>query len=140
MRYTPQMPTALLPAITGPAAPYVLLIFGILALVVVDLLLGLIEAVALTLLSWNPSRTCIKISFLMNIISGIINGILLILLQSNPFIWLPISFAISLLVEGLIMTYFKRDDLRQNSLFVLIANLASYILLILPAYYFGSHP
>jgi hypothetical protein len=140
MRYTPQMPTALLPAITGPAAPYVLLIFGFLALVVVDLLLGLIEAVALTLLSWNPSRTCIKVSFLMNIISGIINGILLVLLQSNPFLWLPISFAISLLVEGLIMTYFKRGALRQNSLFVLIANLASYILLILPAYYFGSHP
>jgi hypothetical protein len=140
MRYTPQMPTALLPAITGPAASYVLLIFGFLALVVVDLLLGLIEAVALTLLSWNPSRTCIKVSFLMNIISGIINGILLVLLQSNPFLWLPISFAISLLVEGLIMTYFKRGALRQNSLFVLIANLASYILLILPAYYFGRHP
>ena len=133
------MPTALL-AITGPASPYILVIFGFLALLVVDLLLGLIEGVALTLLSWNPSRTCIKVSFIMNIISGIINGALLILLQSNPFIWLPISFGISLLVEGLIMTYFKRHALRQNSLFVLIANLASYILLILPAYYFGSHP
>jgi hypothetical protein len=136
----PSMPTAFLPAITGPAAPYVLLVFGFFALLVVDLLLGLIEGVALTLLSWNPSRTCIKVSFLMNIISGLINGILLILLQNNALVWLPVSFAISLLVEGFILTYFKRDALRQNSLFVLIANLASYTLLILPAFYFGTHP
>ena len=134
------MPATLLPAITGPAAPIVLVVFGFLALLVVDLLLGLIEAVVLTLLSWNPSRTCIKVSFLMNIISGVINGILLVLLQRTPLVWLPVSFAISLLVEGFILTYFKRDALRQNSLFVLIANLASYILLILPAFYFGTHP
>jgi hypothetical protein len=134
------MPISFLPAITGPAAPYILLIFGFLALLVVDLLLGLIEGVALTLLSWNPTRTCIKVSFIMNLVSGVINGILLILLQNNPLLWLPISFVISLLVEGFILSYFKRGFLRQNSLFVIIANLSSYLLLILPAYYFGSHP
>jgi predicted membrane channel-forming protein YqfA (hemolysin III family) len=133
------MPATLLLAITGPAAPVVLLIFGFLAMLMVDLLLGLIEGVALTLLSWNPTRTCMKVSFIMNLVSGVVNGILLILLQSNPLIWLPISFVISLLVEGIILTYFKRDSLRQNSLFVFIANLSSYLLLILPAFYFGSH-
>jgi hypothetical protein len=127
-------------AITGPAAPYVLLVFGFLALLVVDLLLGLIEGVALTLLSWNPTRTCMKVSMIMNLVSGIVNGILLVLLQSNPLVWLPISFAISLLIEGFILVYFKRDNLRQNSLFVLLANLSSYIILILPAFYFGNHP
>jgi hypothetical protein len=76
----------------------------------------------------------------MNIPSGILNGILLILLQRYPFVWLPVSFVISLLIEGFIMTYFKRDAICQNSLFVLLANLASYILFILPAYYFGIHP
>jgi hypothetical protein len=134
------MPATLLLAITRPAAPVVLLIFGFLALLVVDLLLGLVEGVALTLLSWNPTRTCMKVSFIMNLVSGLINGILLILLQTNPLLWLPVSFAISLLVEGFILTYFKRNSLRQNSLFVVIANLSSYLLLILPAYYFGSHP
>ncbi len=134
------MPATLLLTITGPAAPVVLLIFGFLALLVVDLLLGLVEGVALTLLSWNPTRTCMKVSFIMNLVSGLINGILLILLQTNPLVWLPVSFAISLLVEGFILTYFKRNSLRQNSLFVVIANLSSYLLLILPAYYFGSHP
>jgi len=134
------MPTNLLLDITGPAAPYLLVVFGFLALLVVDLLIALVEGVTLTLLSWNPFRTSLTVSLIMNIISGVINGILLILLQRTPLIWLPVSFVLSLLIEFFILTYFKRDALRQNSLFVLLANLASYILLILPAFYFGTHP
>jgi hypothetical protein len=134
------MPTTLLLDITGPAAPYLLVVFGFLALLVVDLLIALVEGVTLTLLSWNPFRTSLTVSFIMNIISGVINGILLILLQRTPLIWLPVSFVLSLLIEFFILTYFKRDALRQNSLFVLLANLASYTLLILPAFYFGTHP
>lgn len=134
------MPTTLTFDITSPASGYLLLGFGFLALLVINLLVALIEGVTLTLLSWNPFRTSLTVSLIMNIISGIINGILLILLQRTPFLWLPVSFVLSLLIEGFIMTYFKRDTLRQNSLFILLANLASYILLILPAYYFGTHP
>jgi hypothetical protein len=126
--------------ITGPASGYLLIIFGFLALLVVDLLIALIEGVTLTLLSWNPFRQSLTISLIMNLISGIINGILLILLQRTPLIWLPVSFVISLLIEVFVLTYFKRQAVRQNSIFVLLANLASYILLILPAYYFGIHP
>lgn len=134
------MPTTLLLDITGPASVYLLLGFGFLALIVVNLLIALIEGVALTLLKWNPFRASITVSFIMNMASGIVNGILLIFLQHNPFVWLPISFVLSLLIEGFSMTYFKRDAFRQNYLLVLIANLASYIILILPAYYFGTHP
>ena len=126
--------------ITGPASGYLLLGFGFLALLVVNLLVALIEGVTLTLLAWNPFRSTLTVSFIMNMISGIINGILLILLQRTPIVWLPISFILSLLIEGFIMTYFKRDAIRKNSLFVLLANLASYVLLTLPAYYFGAHP
>jgi ribose/xylose/arabinose/galactoside ABC-type transport system permease subunit len=131
---------SLAPAITGPAAPYILLIFGFLALLVVDVIIAIIEGTALTLLKWNPFRTCLTIALVMNLVAGLINGILLILLQHTPIIWLPVSFAISLLVDALILTYFKRQALKQNSLYALLVNLASYILLILPAYYFGSHP
>ncbi len=126
--------------LTSTASSTLLLIFGFLALLVVNLLFALIEGVILTVLSWNPFRASLTVSFIMNITSGIINGILLILLQHTPFVWLPVSFILSLMIEGLIMTYFKRDALRQNSLFVLLVNLASYVLLILPAYYFGTHP
>jgi len=126
--------------ITGPAAPYLLLIFGFLALIVVDLLIAVVEGVTLTLLSWNPFRASMMISFIMNIISGIATGVLLVLLQHSPFVWLPVSFILSLIIEVFVMTYFKRDAFRQNCWFVFLANLASYILLILPAFYFGTHP
>src|SRR4030042_6017839 len=125
--------------ITGPAAPYVLLIFGFLALLVVNLLVAVIEGVVLTLLPWNPFRISMTVSFIMNIISGILNGILLVLLQRSPFVWLPLSFILSLMIELFVMTYFKRIIFRQNCLFAFLVNLASYILLILPAYYFGAN-
>jgi hypothetical protein len=124
-------------AITGPAAVILLIVLGILALIVVYLLVGLIEGVVLTLLSWGSSRASMTVSIIMNLSSGLINGVLLILLQHTPLLWLPISFVLSLLIEISIMTYFKRETPAKNSLYALVINLASYIILILPAYYFG---
>lgn len=134
------MPSTLILAISDPASPYLLLVFGFLALIIVDLLIALIEGVTLTLLNWDQFRTCLLVSLVMNAISGIITGPLLILLQHTPLIWLPVSFVLSLFIDSFILTYFKRHTLRRNSLLALLANLASYILLILPAYYFGSRP
>ena len=134
------MPAYLLLTLSPATSAVLLLVLGFLALLVVDVLIALIEGVTLTLLRWNPFRQSLTISLIMNLISGIFNALLLVLLQRTPIIWLPISFGISLLVELLVMTYFKRQAFRQNSIFVVLANLASYILLILPAYYFGTHP
>jgi hypothetical protein len=126
--------------ITGTAAPYLLLVFGFLALIVINLLIAVIEGVTLTLLNWNPFRISMTISFIMNVISGVVNGFLLVILQRSPFVWLPVSFVLSLMIEVFVMTYFKRQTFRQNCIFILIANLVSYIVLILPAYYFGANP
>jgi hypothetical protein len=123
---------------SSPASGFLLFILGALALIVVDLIIALIEGVTLTLLKWSSSRTSLMVSYIMNIISGIINGILLVLLQDNPLVWLPVSFVLSVLIEFFIMSYFKRDTIFQNGLFVIIANLASYVLLILPAFYYGT--
>jgi hypothetical protein len=123
---------------SSPASGFLLFILGALALIVVDLIIALIEGVTLTLLKWSSSRTSLMVSYIMNIISGIINGILLVLLQDNPLVWLPVSFVLSVLIEFFIMSYFKRDTIFQNCLFVIIANLASYVLLILPAFYYGT--
>ena len=120
------------------ASPYLLLILGSLALLVVDLLIALVEGVFLTWLSYQPFRQSMSISFIMNIISGIVNGVLLVILQRSPYIWLPISFVLAVIIESFVMTYFKRNDLPRNSLRAIFVNLASYVILILPAYYFGS--
>ena len=122
----------------SPSSPFLLLVLGVLALLVVDLLVALVEGVFLTLLSFHPFRQSMSISFIMNIASGLVNGVLLVLLQRTPHIWLPISFVIAIIIESFVMTYFKRDALRQNTLFAVLVNLASYVILILPAYYFGS--
>jgi hypothetical protein len=126
--------------ITSPASPYFFMVFGCLTLLVIDLLLALVEGVSLTLLNWNPFRASMLVSFIMNIFSGIINSVLLILLQHNPFLWLPVSFFISVIIETFVVTFFKRGANKQNIYCVLIANLASYFLIILPAYYFGANP
>ncbi len=116
---------------------YLLIVLGFLALLVVNVLIALVEGVALTLLKWNPFRPCMAVSLIMNMTSGLVNGLLLILLQHSPLIWIPISFLISIVIESFILTYFKRQALGKNFLFALVANLASYLLLILPSYYFG---
>lgn len=134
------MPGSQLFAISGPFASYLLLLFGFLALVIILLLIALVEGVILTLLKWNPFRACLVVSLVMNIVAGIINGALLVLLQRFPLVWLPVSFVLSLIIDVFILTYFKRQAFRQNGLFALLANLAGYVLLILPAYYFGTHP
>jgi hypothetical protein len=131
-------PAYLLLAISGPYSGYLLIVLGCLALLVIDLLIALVQGVTLTLLKWYPFRTSLLVSIIMNIITGIINGILLILLQQVPFAWLPVSFLISLLLDTFIMTYFKRDAMPKNFMYALIANVVSYLLLILPAYYYGA--
>ncbi len=134
------MLNSLLLAIAGPYSGLLIIVLGFLALLVIDLIIALIEGVTLTLLKWYPFRTSLMVSFIMNIFAGIINGVLLILLQRYPFAWLPVSILISVLLDTLIMTYFKREAMAKNSAYALIANLVSYILLILPAYYYGAKP
>lgn len=134
------MPSALLLQITGPASGFLLLLLGFLALLVIDLIIALLEGVFLTLLSWNPFRTSLLVALIMNLVSGVANGLLLVFLQGNPLVWLPVSFTISILLEGIILMYFKRQAILQNGLFAILVNLASYVFLIMPAYYFGAHP
>jgi uncharacterized membrane protein len=134
------MHTVLLLQITGPFSGLLLLVLGFLALLVVNLIIALFEGVTLTLLRWNPFRTCLYSSLIMNLVTGVINGALLILLQHSPFVWLPVSFIISILIDAFILMYFKRDALRQDTFYALLVNLVSYVLFILPAYYFGAHP
>jgi hypothetical protein len=131
---------ALLLQITGSASGFLLLLLGFLALLVVDLIVALIEGVSLTLLRWNPFRISLFVALIMNLVSGVINGMLLILLQRSPLVWLPVSYFISILIDGFILMFFKRHALLQDGLFAVLVNLISYVLLILPAYYFGAHP
>jgi hypothetical protein len=126
-------------AINGPGSVVLLVILGILALIVVNLIIALLEGVILTVVNWNPFRASMMVSAIMNLASGIINGVLLILLQQSPLLWLPVSFVISILIEWFFLAYFKRNAALHNLLIAFGLNLLSYVILILPAYYFGTN-
>lgn len=132
------LPITSLIAISGPLAPYLLLIFGFFTLVIVYVLMALVDGVVLTLFRWNSFRASLTVALIMNAFAGLINGLLLIVLQHTPLVWIPVSFVISTLIDGFVLSYFRRDILKKDLLLALLVNIISYVLLILPAYYFGS--
>ena len=124
--------------VAGPGLIFVVLGGGILTLIILTILIALIEGVALTLLRWDSFKRSYLVALLMNTISTIIGAILLFLMpQEQNLWWIIISFALSIVTEGFVLMLFKRGAARQNWVAALIANLASYIILIAPIYYFG---
>jgi hypothetical protein len=72
----------------------------------------------------------------MNLVTTLIGlcGLSFLFLTTAPV--LIVEFLLSVLVEGGILVLFKRGAARENWLAALLANLASYLLVILPVYIF----
>jgi hypothetical protein len=122
--------------ISGSGKVIGLLVLTILALLVIFLLIGLVEMVVLQLLGWGKTRRAMRASLIMNGISTPA-GIILILLVPRPTrAELLVGWAIAVLIEGTILMRIKPGATRQNWLAAILANLASYLLLILPAFMF----
>jgi cytochrome b subunit of formate dehydrogenase len=112
---------------------------GLLTLFLINLLVTLVEGVSLTLLRWNNFPRSIVISLLMNTLSSLVAGMLLILLQATPIVWLVTSFLLSVLIEALVLGKVQPVWGYKNWLFSLTANLSSFLILILPAYLFSLY-
>jgi cytochrome b subunit of formate dehydrogenase len=112
---------------------------GLLTLFLINLLVTLVEGVSLTLLKWNNFPRSIVISLLMNTLSSLVAGMLLILLQATPIVWLVTSFLLSVLIEALVLGKVQPVWGYKNWLFSLTANLSSFLILILPAYLFSLY-
>jgi hypothetical protein len=132
------MPTTILFDVAGPGTIALLAGGSILALCIFTILIALVEAVALTLLRWGAFKRSGLVALVMNIVSSIVGGTLLVLMPTQSLLWIILSFVLSVLIEGGILMLFKRGAARQNWTAALVANLASYIILIAPAYYFGQ--
>jgi peptidoglycan/LPS O-acetylase OafA/YrhL len=107
---------------------------GLVALCLFNLLITLVEGVVLTLLKWKSFRGSLVASLLMNAISSLLAAILLIFLQNTPVAWLIITFILSVIIEGLALVRIQPSSRWKSWFFSLAANLASYLILILPAY------
>ena len=107
---------------------------GLVALCLFNLLIALVEGVVLTLLKWKPFVSSLLAALLVNTISSIVGIVLLIFLQDIPIAWIVIAFFLSIIIEGVILVLIQPVTRWKALLYALLANLASYLILIVPAY------
>jgi len=116
------------------AAPWLLIaVFSLGALTVLTLIISVLESLVMLLLKWDKFGRSLWASLLMNVTSTIFGGVLIALgLFGGSFIWLVAAFVLSVLIEGSVLMLMKRGAARQNWIVSLIANLVSYLFIILP--------
>ncbi len=101
-------------------------------------LIVLVEYVALQLLGWGKFRACLKAAFRMNLISYVVS-ILLMLFVPQPTTWqLLLNLALTIGIETGVLNLLKRNAWKSNLKAAIIANVASYIIWILPAFRFAQ--
>lgn len=119
--------------VAGPGVLIAIAAFSIVALIVLTLLITIAEAIVMLLLKWDKFGRSLWASLLMNITSTIFGGVLIALgVLGGSYAWLVAAFVLSVLIEGGVLMLMKRGAVRQNLLASLIANLASYLVIILP--------
>lgn len=124
--------------VAGPGLIAALIGGSLLALCLLTLLITLIETTVMVLLKWGSFWRAIVASLVMNIASTII-GVFLLIIFPQPSWWsLLIAWAISALVEGSILMLLQRGAASKNWKVAFAANAVSYLLIILPSFYFGT--
>jgi hypothetical protein len=113
------------------------LIAFIVGLIIFILIISMIESGVMVLLKWDTFKRSLTVSLRMNAASTIfgMGGVLMSVMGLDKFsIWLviAIAFLLSVLIEGGILMLSKRDTPRLNWTVSLIANVTSYLVVILP--------
>lgn len=115
-------------------APY---LFLFTTLLIVFSLTVLIETVVMQLLRWGDFKQCGQASLGMNLASVLAWLIMLALVQEIGFIGLLVTMLLSFLIEGGVLARLRPGQLKYNFLVAFAANLASYLILLLPAFWFS---
>ena len=124
--------------VAGPGLVVGLLAFGVVFVFILFLLIVLVETVALQLLRWGDFKSSLKASVLMNLASTLLGLVLLWLVPALGFLGIAIAWALSVLIEWLVLMRLKRGENQRNLILATVANLASYVLLIVPSYLLSS--
>ena len=106
-------------------------------LLIVFILILLIEVVVLQLMRWGSFRQSLYGALIMNLASLIAAGFSLALVPRGGFYSLAIAFGLSALIEGGVLTWLRRSGWGYNYLVAFFANLASYLVLLVPAFYYS---
>jgi hypothetical protein len=108
-------------------------VFGLFGLGVFLVVLLLLETLVLVLVKWAGFGKALLAALFMNLVSTIIGLILDFTLWDWQLWWvILIAFAVSVIVEGVVLMLMRRTTPRLNIIAALAANLASYLILILP--------
>ncbi len=118
-----------------------LVLFYVLAGVTAVLLFSLIvlvEATAMQWVGWDHRNGCLKASLIMNLASVLPAAASIYLVIQWRLAGMAFAWLISVLIEGGTLAYLGRGEPRANWLSALMANLASYLIILLPAYLIGA--
>jgi hypothetical protein len=113
-----------------------LIILTFFSVAILILLISLVEMVVLQLLHWGNTRQSMRASLAMNLISSVVGILLLVLFPQPSLRNLSIAWLLLVAIEGGVLTYIRRQTPRYNWFVAAAANLASYLVLILPAFLF----
>jgi hypothetical protein len=131
MTYTPPVDVA------GPGLLIFLGAFGIVFFCVLLALIVTVETTALQLQSWGPFRVCLKAALIMNLVSSLVGFAAYGLVPALKMFGILISWALSVWIEGFVLSRMAPGNPRRAYRVALVANLASYLILIVPAYLTG---
>lgn len=95
-----------------------------------------IETAVYQLFNWGPFQTCLRAAFLVNLASAIFIATGLMSMQRLGWFGVTGSALIAVLLEGLILNRLKPGARQLNWLVSIFANLASFLILILPVFFF----
>jgi len=124
------------PSFLRPGGSIGLIILTAVSIAILMMLISLVEMVVLQLLHWGNTRQSMRASLVMNFTSSVV-GVILLLLFPHPNIRnLIIAWLILVIIEGGVLTGLRPQTPRYNWMAAALANLASYVILILPAFLF----
>jgi len=130
MNYAPSFDVA-----AGPIIAIIAMVVGVALGLVIGILL--IESIALLLIKWGSFGRGFLAVFAGNIVSTFF-GYLLVRLKFEAAGWSFYFFSLitSIVIEGIVLMFFKRGAVRENLIASTVMNLASYLLIVLPVYLF----
>jgi len=126
------------PSFDVAAGPIIAMVVGVALGLVIGILL--IESIALLLIKWGSFGRGFLAVFAGNIVSTFFTffGYLLVRLKFEAAGWSFYFFSLitSIVIEGIVLMFFKRGAVRENLIASTVMNLASYLLIVLPVYLF----
>jgi hypothetical protein len=107
------------------------------AAILLWLVFVVIETAVLQFVNWGEFRTCLKASFLANLFSGIIVILSLIMIPRLGLAGLIAGVLLSIIIEGFVLLRLKPGAKRQSWLAAALANIASFLILIFPIFWYA---